>query len=165
MASNENIKTVPVNPYGGGPSTGLQFPPYYKPTPSVRSRNVDFPYSETIGKDEMRVSFIGSCPIPQRRDQAGTCIMVELGTCSVPGVMRRTSHWHLKRCAKQCESCRGLFTEPRGWFTTLTHRSGGRFCKLSADAWIFRYMTSGGSAHPARRSLPLARPAASTQTY
>jgi ribonuclease BN (tRNA processing enzyme) len=79
MASNENIKTAPVNPYGGGPSTGLQFPPYYKPTPSVRSRNVYFPYSETIGKDEMRVSFIGSCPIPQRRDQAGTCIMVELG--------------------------------------------------------------------------------------
>src|SRR5579862_3354540 len=24
----------PTNPYGGGPSTGLQFPPYYKPTPS-----------------------------------------------------------------------------------------------------------------------------------
>ena len=22
----------PKNPYGGGPSTGLQFPPYYKPT-------------------------------------------------------------------------------------------------------------------------------------
>jgi ribonuclease BN (tRNA processing enzyme) len=83
-AENKEPKT-PVaeqqntNPYGGGPSTGLQFPPYYKPTPSVRSRNVYFPYSETIGKDEMRVSFIGSCPIPQRRDQAGTCIMVELG--------------------------------------------------------------------------------------
>ena len=30
---------TPKNPYGGGPSTGLQFPPYYKPTPSVRSRN------------------------------------------------------------------------------------------------------------------------------
>jgi hypothetical protein len=45
----------------------------------VRSRNVYFPYSETVGKDEMRVSFIGSCPIPQRRDQAATCIMVELG--------------------------------------------------------------------------------------
>ena len=23
----------PKNPYGGGPGTGLQFPPYYKPTP------------------------------------------------------------------------------------------------------------------------------------
>ena len=72
-------RSMPKNPYGGGPSTGLQFPPYYKPTPSVRSRNVYFPYSETVGKDEMRVSFSGSCPIPQRRDQAGTCIMVELG--------------------------------------------------------------------------------------
>ena len=30
---------MPKNPYGGGPGTGLQFPPYYKPTPSVRSRN------------------------------------------------------------------------------------------------------------------------------
>src|SRR5208282_4595593 len=70
---------APVNPYGGGPSTGLQFPPYYKPTKYVRSRNNYFPSSETIGPDEMRISFVGSCPIPMRRDQAGTCIMVELG--------------------------------------------------------------------------------------
>ena len=70
---------MPVNPYGGGPSTGLQFPPYYKPTKYVRSRNNYFPTSETIGPDEMRISFVGSCPIPMRRDQAGTCIMVELG--------------------------------------------------------------------------------------
>lgn len=26
----------------------------------------------------MRISFVGSCPWPPRRDQAGTCIMVEL---------------------------------------------------------------------------------------
>jgi ribonuclease Z len=52
---------------------------YYKPTPSVRSRNNYFPGSETLGKDEMRISFVGSCPFPPRRDQAGTCIMVELG--------------------------------------------------------------------------------------
>jgi ribonuclease Z len=70
---------MPANPYGGGPSTGLQFPPYYKPTKYVRSRNNYFPTSETIGPDEMRISFVGSCPIPMRRDQAGTCIMVELG--------------------------------------------------------------------------------------
>ena len=69
----------PVNPYGGGPSSGLQFPPYYKPTPSVRSRKNYFPGSETLGPDEMRISFVGSCPFPPRRDQAGTCIMVELG--------------------------------------------------------------------------------------
>ncbi len=70
---------MPTSPYGGGPSTGLQFPPYYKPTPSVRSRNNYFPGSETLGQDEMRISFVGSCPFPPRRDQAGTCIMVELG--------------------------------------------------------------------------------------
>ncbi|MGB9421898.1 MAG: guanitoxin biosynthesis MBL fold metallo-hydrolase GntH [Candidatus Acidiferrum sp.] len=69
----------PKNPYGGGPSTGLQFPAYYKPTPSVRSRMNYFPGSEPIGADEMRISFVGSCPFPPRRDQAGTCIMVELG--------------------------------------------------------------------------------------
>jgi hypothetical protein len=28
----------PVNPYGGGSSKGLQFPPYYKPTSSVPGR-------------------------------------------------------------------------------------------------------------------------------
>jgi ribonuclease Z len=73
---------IPVNPYGGGASTGVQFPAYYKPTPSVKSRNNYFPSSETIGADEMRISFIGSCPYPPRRDQAGTCIMVELGNGS-----------------------------------------------------------------------------------
>ncbi len=70
---------MPKSPYGGGPSTGLQFPPYYKPTKYVRSRNNYYPTSETIGPDEMRISSIGSCPVPPRRDQAGTCIMVELG--------------------------------------------------------------------------------------
>ena len=69
----------PINPYGGGPSTGLQFPPYYKPTLSVRTRMNYFPGSETLGEGEMRISFVGSCPFPPRRDQAGTCIMVELG--------------------------------------------------------------------------------------
>ena len=34
---------MPQNPYGGKPGSGLQFPPYYKPTPSVRSRNNYFP--------------------------------------------------------------------------------------------------------------------------
>ena len=78
-ASAQAGPTMPVNPYGGGPGTGLQFPPYYKPTPSVRSRMNYFPGSETLGPDEMRISFVGSCPFPPRRDQAGTCIMVELG--------------------------------------------------------------------------------------
>src|SRR5579864_3562886 len=34
---------MPKNPYGGGPGKGLQFPPYYQPTPSVRSRMNYFP--------------------------------------------------------------------------------------------------------------------------
>src|SRR5271169_3423629 len=84
MSTENKVPNAPVvdrnvNPYGGGPGTGLQFPPYYKPTPSVRSRMNYFPGSEVLGKDEMRISFVGSCPFPPRRNQAGTCIMVELG--------------------------------------------------------------------------------------
>lgn len=65
-AEAQGSPTMPVNPYGGGPSKGLQVPPYYKPTPSVRSRNNYFPGSETLGRDEMRISFVGSCPFPPK---------------------------------------------------------------------------------------------------
>ena len=65
--------------YGGKPGGGISLPPYYKPTPSVLSRSNYFPGVEKLGKDEMRISFVGSCPFPPRRSQAGTCIMVELG--------------------------------------------------------------------------------------
>ena len=78
--SGQADQNMPESPYGGGPSAGLQFPPYYQPTPSVRSRMNYFPGSETLGPDEMRISFVGSCPYPPRRDQAGTAIMVELGS-------------------------------------------------------------------------------------
>lgn len=68
-----------ANPYGGGPGTGISLPPYFKPTPSLKNNNVYYPELEKLGEDEMRISFVGSCPWPPRRDQAGTCIMVELG--------------------------------------------------------------------------------------
>ena len=67
------------NPYGGGPGTGITLPPYFKPTDSLKNNNVYYPELEELGKDEMRISFVGSCPYPPRLDQAGTCIMVELG--------------------------------------------------------------------------------------
>lgn len=67
------------NPYGGGPGTGVSLPEYFKPTKYVKNNNFYFPGTEDIGPDEMRISFVGSCPWPPRRDQAGTCIMVELG--------------------------------------------------------------------------------------
>lgn len=73
------MSDMPKSPYGGGPGAGLTIPPYFKPTPSVKSRNNYFPNSEKLGLDEMRISFMGSTPFPPRRDQAGTCIMVELG--------------------------------------------------------------------------------------
>ena len=67
------------NPYGGGPNTGITLPPYYRPTPSVANANNYFPGMEELGDDEMRISFIGSSPVPPTRAQAGTAIMVELG--------------------------------------------------------------------------------------
>jgi ribonuclease Z len=41
--------------------------------------NTYFPQSEELGGEEMRITFMGSNPFPPRLDQAGTCIMVELG--------------------------------------------------------------------------------------
>lgn len=68
------------NPYGAPPGTGITMPPYFVPTPSIRNRSSYFPQSEELGKDEMRITFMGSQPFPPRLDQAGTCIMVELGS-------------------------------------------------------------------------------------
>ena len=59
------------NPYGGEPNSGITFPPYYKPTPSVVNANTFFPQMEELGNDEMRISFIGSTPIPPTRSQSG----------------------------------------------------------------------------------------------
>lgn len=67
------------NPYGGGPNTGITLPPYYRPTPSVANPNTYFPGMEDLGSDEMRISFIGSTPVPPTLAQAGTAIMVEVG--------------------------------------------------------------------------------------
>ena len=78
--TNDRTPTSDVkNPYGGGPGTGISLPPYFRPTPSLNNNNVYYPGTEELGKDEMRISFVGSTPFPPRRDQAGTCIMVELG--------------------------------------------------------------------------------------
>lgn len=68
------------NPYGSPPGSGISIPPSYRPTPSVKNRNSYFPQSEPLGPDEMRIIFMGSNPWPPRLSQAGTCIMVELGT-------------------------------------------------------------------------------------
>jgi ribonuclease BN (tRNA processing enzyme) len=69
----------PQNPYGGKANTGITLPPYFRPTPSVKNSNTYFPQAEELGEDEMRISFIGSTPVPPTRSQAGTCIMVECG--------------------------------------------------------------------------------------
>jgi ribonuclease Z len=84
VASAQTADKTPIaaqarNPYGGVPSGGITFPQYYRPTPYLASNNIYYPGQETIGPDEMRISFIGSTPIPVTRVQAGTCIMIELG--------------------------------------------------------------------------------------
>lgn len=68
-----------ANPYGGVPGGGITLPPYYKPTDSVKNATTYYPTAEELAEDEMRISFVGSCPFPPRKAQAGTCIMVELG--------------------------------------------------------------------------------------
>lgn len=70
---------IAENPYGGKPGSGISLPPYFRPTPSVVNASNYFPVGEKLGPDEMRISFVGSCPFPPRRDQAGTSMMVELG--------------------------------------------------------------------------------------
>ena len=77
--SDGNGPIPPMNPYGGVGGGGITMPPYYKPTESVGSGSTYYPTSEELGKDEMRITFVGSCPFPPRRNQAATCIMVELG--------------------------------------------------------------------------------------
>ena len=72
-------KPEAANPYGGVPNGGITLPNYYRPTPGLVSNNLYYPGQEQLGPDEMRVSFLGSTPIPVTRAQAGTCIMVELG--------------------------------------------------------------------------------------
>ena len=74
------MKSPPAaSPYGGGGGQGVSLPPYFKPTPYLNSNSTYFPTSEEIGPDEMRITFMGSCPFPPKRDQAATCICVELG--------------------------------------------------------------------------------------
>jgi ribonuclease Z len=70
------------NPYGSPPGSGISMPPFYRPTPSIKNRNNFFPQTEELGADEMRITFMGSNPWPPRLNQAGTCIMVELGNGS-----------------------------------------------------------------------------------
>ena len=78
--SNDNTSGPDVkNPYGGRPGMGISMPAYFKPTPNLNNNNVYYPGTEELGKDEMRISFVGSTPFPPRIDQAGTAIMVELG--------------------------------------------------------------------------------------
>ena len=66
-------------PYRTAPRSGLTIPDYYTPTPSVKNPTTFFPGAEDLGRDEMRITFAGSCPFPPRRDQAATCILLEFG--------------------------------------------------------------------------------------
>jgi len=45
----------------------------------MKNSNNSFLGLEELSPDEMRISFMGSSPVPLTRTQAATCIMVELG--------------------------------------------------------------------------------------
>ena len=75
MSSNQTR-----NPYGARPGGGISLPDYYRPPLSINNRNVYFPGTEILPKNEMRVVVLGSTPWPPTRSQSGTCILVELGT-------------------------------------------------------------------------------------
>jgi ribonuclease Z len=66
-----------VNPYGGGPGTGISLPPYFKPTPYLKNNNVYFPGTEELGKDEMRISFVGIPDMIKKRIEAKVSAGVE----------------------------------------------------------------------------------------
>src|SRR5262245_61760005 len=59
------FKGLPAgNPYGGVPGGGITYPPYYRPTAYLTNNNNYFAGTETLGEDEMRISFLGSTPFP-----------------------------------------------------------------------------------------------------
>ena len=68
------------NPYGARPGGGISLPDYYRPMTSINNRNFYSPGTETLPRNEMRISVLGSTPWPPTRTQAGTCILVECGT-------------------------------------------------------------------------------------
>ena len=74
-----NGKVPAQNPYGGVPGGGITLPPYFQPTQYIGNTTTYYPTAETLGPDEMRITFVGSSPFPPRLNQAATCIMVELG--------------------------------------------------------------------------------------
>ena len=97
--SRSSSRPPAANPYGGGPNTGITLPPDYRPTPSVKNANTFFPGVETLGADEMRISFVGSSPVPPTRAQAGTAIMVLLG--NVPDLEATAMTESMIRLAKE----------------------------------------------------------------
>src|SRR5210317_88010 len=68
----------PENPYGSRPGGGISLPEYYKPWPAIKNRNLYAPGTETLPKNEMRISFLGSTPFPVSQEQSGTCMLVEV---------------------------------------------------------------------------------------
>ncbi len=76
----------PENPYGSRPGGGISLPDYYKPWAAIKNRNFYAPGTETLPKNEMRISFLGSTPWPPNPLQKGTSMLVELGNgTSQPG--------------------------------------------------------------------------------
>ena len=93
------MSNMPKSPYGGGPGAGLTIPPYFKPTPSVKSRNNYYPNSEKLGPDEMRISFrVAHRSRPggiRRRPASWLNWEMEIASSSIlaPGAYAISSQW------------------------------------------------------------------------
>jgi hypothetical protein len=109
------------NPYGGVPSGGITLPPYYRPTPNLASANVYYPGQEELGPDEMRVSFIGSTPIPVTRSQLAHALWLSSAMASAsslilaPDASATSSPW---RCLCRWSTISSSLTFT--WITTRT---------------------------------------------
>jgi ribonuclease BN (tRNA processing enzyme) len=79
----QNTTSESQNPYGPRPGGGISLPEYYRPWPAIKNRNFYAPGTETLPKNEMRISFMGSTPFPVSQEQSGTCMLVELGNGTI----------------------------------------------------------------------------------
>lgn len=61
------IKSQPIRVDRGG---GISLPDYQKPWPTIKNRNFYAPGTETLPKNEMRISFMGSAPFPVSKEQS-----------------------------------------------------------------------------------------------
>ena len=98
------------NPYGPARVAASACRSTTAPGPPSRTVNFYAPGTETLPKNEMRISFMGSTPFPVSQEQSGTCMLVELGndTPHAASLLFRFGWWqHSKRDRHASAYCFG----------------------------------------------------------